>query len=103
MPQAQFSEFSFGFAYTRELVARFWSALTGHPVLPSLFDEGQAGGFDVAIGLYGWTYFAQFKRADYLSRRNALWWDEHFGPYYRFPITRRRTSRQHELLLELDR
>jgi len=31
-----------------------------------------------------------------------LWWDEHGGPYYRFPITRRRSSRQHELLLALE-
>jgi hypothetical protein len=102
MPAAQFSEFSFGFAYTREVVATCWPALSGHPVLPSLYDEGQRGGFDVAMGLSGWTYFAQFKRADYLSRGNASWWDEHAGPYYRFPITRRRLSRQHDLLLALE-
>lgn len=51
MPPAQSSEFSFGFAYSREVVATCWAALGGHPVLPSLYDEGQAGGFDVAIGL----------------------------------------------------
>jgi hypothetical protein len=65
---AQFSEFSFGFAYGREVVSKHWAALKSAPILPSLYDEGKDGGFDLAIGLYGWTYFAQFKRSDYLSR-----------------------------------
>lgn len=102
MASAQFSEFSFGFAYGREVVSKHWAALKSAPILPSLYDEGKDGGFDLAIGLYGWTYFAQFKRSDYLSRANATWWLDHSGSYYRFPITRRRHSRQHDLLLRLE-
>lgn len=102
MASAQFSEFSFGFAYTREIVNTCWTVLDGGPTLPSLYDEGKGGGFDVAVGLIGWTYFAQFKRSDFLSRSNATWWTDHGGSYYRFPITRERHSRQHELLLRLD-
>lgn len=103
MPAPQFSEFSYGFAYTREVVQKCWTAVRGAPVLPSLYDEGRGGGFDVSVGLRGWTYFAQFKRSDFLSRSNARWWHDHGGSYYRFPITRPRHSRQHELLLELER
>lgn len=102
MATAHFSEFSYGFAYTHEVVDTCWAAVAGAPVFPSLYDEGQAGGFDLSIGLLGWTYFAQFKRADFLSRSNASWWHDHGGSYYRFPITRRRHSRQHALLLELE-
>ena len=46
------SEFSYGFALTRELIVKRWEGLqlTKAPYLPSLVAEGQqGGGFDVKL------------------------------------------------------
>lgn len=86
MASAEFSEFSYGFAYTREVIEECWGVPTSAPAFPSLYDEGKGKGFDVAIGLYGWIYFAQFKRSDFLARSNANWWGSHGGPYLSMPV-----------------
>lgn len=102
MPINQFSEFSFGFAFTQEVTTLCWSALPGAPEFPSLFDEGKGKGYDVAIGLYGWTLFAQFKRGSLLRTANAKQWEDYGVPYYRFPIYRGIESTQHDDLRNLE-
>lgn len=103
--RAEFSEFSFGFAYTFE-VARLWSShLVGAPTFPTLVQEGRSGGYDVALkSATGFVYCAQFKRSEQMTRRSALESSRGYRPmpYFRFPIYGSSTSRQHQLLLDLE-
>ena len=70
--------------------------------MPSLFDEGRGKGFDVAVGLWGWTLFAQFKRGWKLTRSTALEWPIYNVPYHRFEIYPPARSTQHKDLLALE-
>lgn len=99
------SEFSYGFALTHELVLSI-GKLSAAPVFPSLIEEGRAGGgYDVNLNAPGIPLFLQFKRSEKLERRNARE-TRHFNnftvPFYRFTITAKNNSDQHEMLLELD-
>jgi hypothetical protein len=100
------SEFSYGFALTHELANRAGGVLSAAPIFPSLFEEGRAGGgYDVALDAHGALLFLQFKRADCMMRSSAKQIKEGLAlglPYYRFSITERLRSDQHELLLALD-
>ena len=101
----EISEFSYGFALTNELVG--WTALSTAPVFPSLIEEGRrGGGYDVKLDLPGVPLYLQFKRADYMKRRNVVEIRDHGlplnTPFYRFPITQRSKSFQHTSLIELD-
>lgn len=97
------SEFSYGFALTHELVLNLKGRLTAAPVLPSLIDEGRAGGgYDLKLSSPGRPLFIQFKLSDYLSRKSAKEWHLFGGSYYRFVITPRSRSQQHDLLIALD-
>jgi hypothetical protein len=96
-----FSEFSYGFALTHELVKRFRAAVAGAPTFPSLIEEGRAGGYDVGMPMQGWTIFLQFKVSQFMKRKTAMHWDEYRHPYYRFPIRPATYSGQHRFLLEL--
>jgi hypothetical protein len=102
MPANVFSEFTFGFAFTQEVTTLCWEALAGAPEMPSLFDEGHGKGFDVSLGLWGWTLFAQFKRGSLLTRSTALQWDSYNNDYYRFEIYPSSRSSQHGDLVRLE-
>src|SRR5262245_8892512 len=100
------SKFSYGFALTHELVNSAGPSLRAAPIFPSLIEEGRAGGgYDVQLDLPGIPLFLQFKRADCMTRRTAKEIKSGLRlrlPFYRFRITERRRSAQHDLLLELD-
>jgi len=96
-----FSEFSYGFALTHELINRFGVAVAGAPVFPSLIQEGRSGGYDVGIPLEGWTIFLQFKVSQLMKRQTAMHWGEYGHPYFRFPLRPASYSDQHRLLLQL--
>jgi hypothetical protein len=98
------SEFSYGFALTRELIDISEPPLRAAPVFPSLVQEGRAG-YDVELDIPGFPLFLQFKRSDCMVSRNAFeasppW--NFVPPFYRMQITERSRSAQHELLLDLD-
>ena len=94
-----FSEFSYGFALTREICARQWGGLQAAPVFPSLIEEGRlGGGYDVRIEQPGFPLYLQFKLSEYMSRSSAKEWDCFGSGYYRFRIR----SNQHQLLCQLD-
>lgn len=93
------SEFSFGYALTNELVARFHLGSVGAPVFPSLVEEGEVG-YDVALP--GIPVFLQFKLSDPMVRGTALEASRLGLPYYRMHLRPRRHSNQHELLLRLE-
>lgn len=110
----QFSEFSYGFALTHELVG--WTAIGAAPVFPSLLAEGRTGGgWDVKLDKPGLPLYLQFKRSQCIAsgngrERRAV--RKHIGqrnfnedlalPYYRFFFMESSLSKQHDLLLELD-
>ena len=100
-----FSEFSYGYAATEELVAKHKASLIAAPLFPSLYDEGKAGGgYDVKIPIAGTPVFLQFKLSDQLERKNAK---EHRDgllgiPYFRMHIRSNKHSDQHNLLLMLE-
>lgn len=99
-----FSEFSYGFALTREVCERNWGGFDTAPVFPSLVEEGrQGGGYDVTLDLPGNPLFLQFKTSEWMVRSTAKEWDLFGGRYYRFLLHAARHSDQHRLLLGHDR
>lgn len=99
-----FSEFSYGYAVTEELVTQQKALVLGAPTFPSLIEEGKAGGYDVKIPLIGSPIFLQFKLSDRLERSNAK---EHQDglmnvPYYRMHLRPTKHSDQHNLLMSLE-
>lgn len=100
------SEFSYGFALTHELIGSIRSPLRAAPVFPSLIEEGRpGGGYDVHLDWPGFPMFLQFKRSDYMTRRNAREIQDGIPlnlPFYRIRIAERHRSAQHDLLLALD-
>ena len=94
-----FSEFSFGFAFIHEYVNRN-PGLTAAPELPSLRKEA-AVGWDAKLTVQGNPKFFQFKLAEYLCRSKASQWSYHNRPYFRFRITPKEKSDQHNQLLRL--
>ena len=56
--EANFSEFSYGYAITEELAGGKVGRLLGAPIFPSLYNEGQSGGgYDVQLPLQGAPLF----------------------------------------------
>jgi len=101
------SEFSYGFALTRELIEQRWRGITlaKAPFMPSLLAEGQpGGGFDVALVGVNLLVFLQFKVSHLMTRRTAKGVASgHVSiPHYRFDIHAPRSSDQHGLLLQLE-
>lgn len=100
----EISEFSYGFALTNEIVG--WSPLKAAPVFPSLIEEGRTGGgYDVKLELPAVALYLQFKRSECMLRRNAKEIRTHnlnlHIPFYRFNITQKLRSNQHDMLLSL--
>ena len=98
------SEFSYGFAITSEFV-QAQGGVRGVPIFPSLREEGQrGGGWDVRLDRPGTPLFLQFKLCDRMARRTCRE-AEQAGfnvPCYRMHLRSARSSRQHEMLLELE-
>lgn len=101
--QPTFSEFSYGYALTEELVRGALHPLSGYPMFPSLRKEGQPeGGYDVKLPLVGAPLYLQFKRSDFMVRAYAKYWEYFGAPFFRMYIMPTRYSMQHELLIHLD-
>jgi hypothetical protein len=101
-----FSEFTYSFALVNELVMLGNPPVVSVPVFPSLIQEGRAtGGYDVALDLPGRPLFLQFKLARRITGHRAREFQQRlfWSSFYRMYIRARRSSRQHELLLELER
>jgi hypothetical protein len=96
------SEFSYGFALVRELIDHYELALTGAPRFPTQNEEGQEGGYDVALPKLGVPVFLQIKRSECLVRRSASEALQLGLPHYRCHLRPTRHSRQHELLLQTE-
>ena len=100
--ESEFTEFSYGFALTRELVDTDPASIFSAPVFPSLSQEGQpGGGYDLQLD-FGFFLFLQFKQAEYMIGGQAGEVDLLGLPYYRFGLMPRYRSLQHQMLLELE-
>jgi hypothetical protein len=98
-----FSEFSYGFALTYELVNNSMHLIGSYPVFPSLVLEGRpGGGFDVHIPIVGAPIFLQFKLSHKLQRTSAAEWSLFNQDYFRMYLRSSHYSRQHNLLLQLE-
>ncbi len=96
------SEFSYGFALTSELIARYGLKRSGAPIFATQIAEAKAGGgWDMKLPAI--PVFLQFKRSERMVRRSASHSKKFPNlPFFRFHLRSRRHSDQHELLLDLE-
>jgi hypothetical protein len=98
-----FSEFSYGYALTEDLIIGQGTTVSIAPIFPSLIEEGQIG-FDVLLERNGIPLFLQFKLAHHIVRRTAFEVRNGFfePPLYRMHLRCRDETNQHSLLLDLE-
>jgi hypothetical protein len=65
-----YTEFSYGYAFTENLIRSSSVAPLGAPVFPNLLQEGQSG-FDVQINFPGVPLFFQYKLPEVMLRGTA--------------------------------
>lgn len=105
MDKCQFSEFSYGYCLTEDLIVGQGTPLTAAPVFPSLIEEGQPGvGYDVRFDRPGTPLFLQFKLVHQMVRGTANEAQKgHFQPpFYRMHLRSRLISDQHQSLIALE-
>jgi len=101
-----FTEFSYGYAFTENLIRSSATGPTSAPVFPNLVQEAKLG-YDVKIELPGLPLFFQFKLPELMVRDTARE-IAHFGlsglstPFFRMPLMRRDVSDQHIHLIRLE-
>jgi hypothetical protein len=87
-----FSESSFGFAVTEQMIRRHRWRLAGIPYFPWIDEEGLLG-WDVNIPFWGLSYFLQFKRGEEFRYRTQ-------PVCFRFPVYKPSRSQQHNILVD---
>ena len=103
MANAGFTEFSYGYALTDNLLRTHFQGLKRAPIFPSLVAEGRSGGgYDIEIPLHPVPLFLQFKVPIVIRRRSKLIPPDYWVPYYRF-VLRTWEPNQHQLLLDLEK
>jgi hypothetical protein len=102
MDTATFTEFSFGYALTDNIIHSGLPLTPTTPVFPSLIAEGSSGGgYDVRIPLHPVAIFLQFKIPQVVRRRSSRTPTNFPIPYLRMHLRTSRTN-QHRQLLELE-
>jgi hypothetical protein len=101
-----YSEFSFGYAFTENLIPSSPVSPSGAPVFPNLIQEAQLG-YDVHINLPGLPLFFQYKLPESMTPSNAGEISKHHlpnlaVPFFRMLLMRRDLSRQHQKLIDLE-
>lgn len=97
---ANFSEFSFGFAVTHEICQELLNCgFSAAPVFPTLRKEKHLG-YDVKIPVRGFPLFLQFKLSEKLGKR-AREWKIYKAPYFRVHLSKKSHSMQHQNLQKL--
>ena len=104
------SEFSYGYALTDELIHWHGTPLTAAPIFPSLYREGrprkgEPGGYDIMLQRPGLPLFLQFKLSHCMIRKSAKEFDDIIftPPFYRMHLSPAKHSKQHEMLLDLEK
>jgi hypothetical protein len=102
-----YTEFSFGYAFTENLIRSSPKAPNGAPVFPNLVQEATLG-YDVNINLPGLPFFFQYKLPELMKRNTAAEISTHklsnlSIPFFRMPLMRRDLSQQHQRLIEWEK
>lgn len=104
--KSEFSEFSYGYAIVDELLNWRGIGLRTFPFFPSLREEAKLG-YDVRLDRPGAPIFLQFKLSDGMERNTAAEIQKHALPLtlpiYRMHLIRADRSKQHSLLVSLNR
>lgn len=99
------TEFSFGYAFTENLIRQSQTGPSNAPHFPNLIQEATLG-YDVRIDMPAVPLFFQYKVPDLITRRSAREIVNYRlpirVPYFRMPLMRRDKSRQHQLLVSLE-
>ncbi len=101
-----YSEFSYGYAFTENLIRWASTAPSGAPFFPNLIEEGQLG-YDVHIDLPGYPLYLQYKLPELMVRDTAVEISKYFlhgisTPFFRMHLMKSSLSRQHQLLIDLE-
>ncbi|MGO7658943.1 hypothetical protein [Rhizobium ruizarguesonis] len=101
-----YTEFSYGYAFTENLVRSLPTGPVGAPIFPNLVQEAQLG-FDVKINQPAAPLFFQFKLPERMKKGTAF--EVSNGncpglvtPFYRIGLMRSDLSKQHRHLIELE-
>lgn len=99
-----YTEFSFGYAFTENLIRGSATAPTGAPVFPNLVQEATLG-YDVQIGFPAVPLFFQYKLPELMTRASAFEIAGGLCPgltleFFRIALMRRDVSDQHRLLID---
>ena len=107
--QLEYREFSFGYAFTGSLIRPSVTGPSSAPRFPNLVEEGVLG-YDVKIDDGGVPVFFQYKLPERIVRASAAEIAKHGLdkqglpiPFFRMYLMKKESSRQHELLVELER
>lgn len=101
-----YTEFSFGYAFTENLIRSLASKPLGAPVFPNLIQEAKLG-YDIKIDMPGCPLFFQYKLPELMVKNTAAEIAQHQLPgikvrFFRMPLMRRDLSIQHQLLMNLE-
>ncbi|MDO5643511.1 MAG: hypothetical protein Q4G26_14140 [Paracoccus sp. (in: a-proteobacteria)] len=99
-----YTEFSFGYAFTENLIRGSASAPVGAPVFPNLVQEATLG-YDVRINFPAVPLFFQYKLPELMTRASAFEIANGQCPgltleFFRIALMRRDVSDQHRLLID---
>ncbi|WP_421928788.1 hypothetical protein [Neoaquamicrobium sediminum] len=106
MVKVGYTEFSYGYAFTENLIRSSATAPAGAPVFPNLVQEATLG-YDVNINRPGQPQFFQFKLPEHMKRSNVFELTNYVcpklsAPFFRIALMRRDLSDQHENLRNLE-
>lgn len=101
-----YTEFSFGYAFTENLIRSSAQVPTGAPQFPNLVQEAQLG-YDVRIDLPACPIFFQFKLPELMVRDTAKEISVHRlqglrCDFFRMSLMKRNLSHQHRHLIQLE-
>lgn len=101
-----YSEFSFGYAFTENFLRRHARTLRSAPVFPNLLQEAEVG-YDVRIDLPAAPLFFQFKLPELVTRKSRRGAQAKIKglsiPYFVVEIMPLSRSHQHDILVDLER
>jgi hypothetical protein len=102
-----YTEFSYGYAFTENLIRSMPKAPTGAPIFPNLVQEAKVG-YDVRIDQPGLPLFFQYKLPELMVRDSAFEISNlnlaGIGVrFFRMKLMRRDLSEQHRLLRRLEK
>ena len=102
-----YTEFSFGYAFTENLIRSASSRSAGAPYFPNLIQEARLG-YDVRIDLPGCPLYFQYKLPELMKRNSAVEISKHSlsglcTPFFRMYLMKRNLSEQHKRLICLEK